>query len=48
MASLRQGIYSIYIYHNWMPCFERKILCIVLINLWRQFAGNFFDTNNKY
>ena len=48
MASFREGVYSLYIYQNRLVYFEPKSLWVILIDFWREFAGNFFDTNNKY
>ena len=44
MASLAQGIYSVYMYHNRLVSFERKSSGIILMKNWKKFE-NFFDTN---
>ena len=45
MANFREGIHSIYIYHNRSLFFECKSLCMILMNHLKQFVENFFHTS---
>ena len=45
MANLRGVVYSLYINDNRLLCFERKSLCMVLVNHSKQFLEKVFDTS---